>query len=282
MRGSIGPELTFSRFGYELRFVERKHAVQALFDNLQDKSKVHTSSGVVKVESYPDGATVETSDGSLFCGDIVIGADGVHSRVRMEMQRCAEKESPGMDLFPREDGERLEHILLARLILSIAFESSWSGFFGVSNANLGMQQDQGFKTTQKGRSYLGARGPEGTMYWIMFFKNEKKARGTDIPRYNDEDRQRMLAMYENDVVVPGYTFGDLYKAHVQSSIVPLEEGVLKTCFYRRVVLVGDSWHKVSNSNPPVAGIRLTLSRLIQSAGLVEITVFYLLPSWPTS
>lgn len=87
-----------------MRFMERKDAVQTLFDNLRDKSKVHTSSRIVKVESHCDGATVETSDGSVFYGDVVVGADGVHSRVRAEMQRCAEKESPGTDLFPEKDG----------------------------------------------------------------------------------------------------------------------------------------------------------------------------------
>lgn len=112
-----------------------------------------------------------------------------------------------------------------------------------------MQQDQAFKTDQKGRSYLVARGPNDTMFWILFFKNEKKTQGSNIPRYTDDDRERLVAMYEKDVVKSGYTFGDLYKSRIQSSIVPLEEGVLKTCFYRRVVLVGDSWHKVTCPQP---------------------------------
>lgn len=121
--------------------------------------------------------------------------------------------------------------------------------FGVSNTTLDMQQDQAFKTDQKGRSYLVARGPNDTMFWILFFKNEKKTQGSNIPRYTDDDRERLVAMYEKDVVKSGYTFGDLYKSRIQSSIVPLEEGVLKTCFYRRVVLVGDSWHKVTCPQP---------------------------------
>lgn len=91
-----------------MRFMERRYAVQALYDNLRDKSKVLTSSCIMKVESFCDGASVETSDGSVFYGDIVIGADGVHSRVRAEMQRCAEKESPGIDLFPEKDGGSLD------------------------------------------------------------------------------------------------------------------------------------------------------------------------------
>ncbi|KAJ5155343.1 hypothetical protein N7492_008146 [Penicillium capsulatum] len=220
--------------GYRLRFMERRHVIQTLFDNLPCKSKVHTSRGVVKVESHSDGVAVETSDGSVFHGDIVIGADGVHSRVRREMQRCAEKEVPGLNLFPEEH----------------AFESTWSALFGISNTTLGLEQDLGFKSTHKGRSYLTARGPDDTMYWILFFKNEKKTRGSGIPRYTDEDLNRLVAMYENDALNSGHTFGELYKARIQTSLVPLEEGVLKTCFYRRVVLVGDSWHKIH----PISGL----------------------------
>lgn len=85
------------------------------------------------------------------------------------------------------------------------------------------------------------------MYWILFFKNDKKTQGSSIPRYTDEDRERLVAKYENDMLKPGYTFGDLYKAQIKSSLVSLEEGVLKTVFYKRVVLVGDSWHKVNTS-----------------------------------
>lgn len=93
------------RFAYKVRFMERREAVQTIYDNLRDKSKVFTSAGVIKVESDSDGVTVATSDGSVFHGDIVIGADGVHSRVRLEMQRLAGEDSPGKDLFPEKDSE---------------------------------------------------------------------------------------------------------------------------------------------------------------------------------
>jgi hypothetical protein len=46
------------------------------------------------------------------------------------------------------------------------------------------------------------------------------------------------------------TFGDIYKRRIHSALVPLDEGVLKTCFFIRMVLVGDSWHKVN----PLSGL----------------------------
>lgn len=37
-----------------------------------------------------------TDDGSVFTGDLVVGADGIHSRIRSEMWRLAEDIQPGM------------------------------------------------------------------------------------------------------------------------------------------------------------------------------------------
>jgi hypothetical protein len=39
---------------------------------------------------------VRCEDGSVFIGDLVVGADGVHSRTRREMQRIGNEEEPGL------------------------------------------------------------------------------------------------------------------------------------------------------------------------------------------
>jgi hypothetical protein len=122
--------------------------------------------------------------------------------------------------------------------------------FGISKAPEGILQDQVIKNFRKGRSYLCAGGPDNTLYWLLMFKNEKETRGRSVPQYTEEDRQKLVEMCQNDLLRPGMTFGDIYKGRIKSALVPLEEGVLKTCFYRRMVLVGDSWHKVN----PLAGL----------------------------
>lgn len=82
------------------------------------------------------------------------------------------------------------------------------------------------------------------------FKNEQETQGESMPRYTEEDRQRLVELCQDDIIRPGMTFGDIYEGKIQSAIVPLEEGVLKTCFYKRMVLLGDSWHKVN----PLSGL----------------------------
>jgi hypothetical protein len=85
--------------------MDRRKVIETLFENLRDKSKVKTSHSAVKIFCHSEGVEVETADGSLFHGDLVVGADGVHSRVRREMQRIAAEHSPGLDLFPEAHGE---------------------------------------------------------------------------------------------------------------------------------------------------------------------------------
>ncbi|KAF3053971.1 hypothetical protein E8E11_000876 [Didymella keratinophila] len=67
------------RLGYESIFVDRQMIIQILYDNLRDKSKVLTKMGVTKVEQITGGVLVTTDDGNTFRGDVLVGADGIHS-----------------------------------------------------------------------------------------------------------------------------------------------------------------------------------------------------------
>ncbi|KAJ5624456.1 hypothetical protein N7510_000765 [Penicillium lagena] len=220
-------------FGYKMWFMDRQHLIRTLFDNLQDKSRVLTSCPVVKIEWSGSGVEVETTDATVYHGDLVVGADGVHSHVAQEMQRLGDIDTPGIDLLGRDK----------------ALSCSYRCIFGISKNTDGKVRTQFSKSFQYQRSYLFADGPNGTWYWFAFFKNDEKTHGQSIPRYNDEDKEKLAVMYKDDVFQPGLTFGDAYKDRIFSALVALEEGILDTCFYKRIVLTGDAWHKIH----PVTG-----------------------------
>lgn len=88
--------------------------LQVLYENIKDKSKILPKKRVEKVSVTDDGVVVITSDKSSYKGDILIGADGIHSKVREEMWRLANKMSPGW--IPSD-----EHICWFSYILSIVY-----------------------------------------------------------------------------------------------------------------------------------------------------------------
>ena len=79
--------------------------LQVLYENIKDKTKILTSKEVKKVEMTDSGVVVTTSDKCSYKGDILVGADGIHSSVRGEMWRIANEKSPGWIPSNEHSGE---------------------------------------------------------------------------------------------------------------------------------------------------------------------------------
>lgn len=77
-------------FAYPIAFMERRKLLEVLYGLLTDKSKVKVNKAVSKVEKHSkiqDLVQVTTHDGEVYEGNLVVGADGVHSLIRAEMWR---------------------------------------------------------------------------------------------------------------------------------------------------------------------------------------------------
>jgi 2-polyprenyl-6-methoxyphenol hydroxylase-like FAD-dependent oxidoreductase len=77
--------------------------LKILYDNLKYKDRVLTNKRISHVEMSPTGVLVTTEDGSSYSGDILVGGDGVHSKVRQEMWRIASSGASSADAFPPEE-----------------------------------------------------------------------------------------------------------------------------------------------------------------------------------
>ncbi|BBZ39524.1 FAD-dependent oxidoreductase [Mycobacterium conspicuum] len=70
-----------NRLGAPVRMVPRRDLLERLLDGFPTE-RIHCNARVVAVRSAPDAVRVEFQNGSTAEGDVVIGADGLHSVVR--------------------------------------------------------------------------------------------------------------------------------------------------------------------------------------------------------
>lgn len=83
-----------------MMFIARRDLLRILYRNLKSQDKIHTEMRVAEIVQATDGVLVKTTKGETVAGDILIGADGVHSTIRREMWRLAAKLQPGA--FPED------------------------------------------------------------------------------------------------------------------------------------------------------------------------------------
>jgi 2-polyprenyl-6-methoxyphenol hydroxylase-like FAD-dependent oxidoreductase len=83
-----------SSAGYDTRTLNRQLFLQILYNRLPDKSKVFERHRVVDIIEEAESTQVILSDGTKLVGDLVVGADGVHSKVREIMWEKANKTIP--------------------------------------------------------------------------------------------------------------------------------------------------------------------------------------------
>jgi len=131
-----------------------------------------------------------------------------------------------------------------------AIESTYTAVVGVAKDVSEIPVGESVRAYNNHRSYFYQQGCESTgeLYWWLCVKNDKKVKGT-IRGFTAEVKQTMVDKYKNDKVWQNLTFGDLYNKSIYSAVVPLEEYVLEKCFYKNILLTGDSFRKLH----PVTG-----------------------------
>ncbi|KAJ5817131.1 hypothetical protein N7447_009364 [Penicillium robsamsonii] len=238
-------------------FVERCKALEVLHNHVRDKSKLHARTAVVGYEETAQGVTVTAENGEQYHGHILIGADGIHSKVRKLMadkisvtdQSLAKEINEGLSHLPALDRRRAH---LIDTILSTAFTSEYNCIFAVSRNDQFLPDSMVHNVYYDDYSSVAATGVHGLVFWFLFVKASKLTRTPNCPRFTDEDAEKTIQKYGSSLVGPGYTVKDLWDARVKGTMVPLEEGVLKKWSHNRVVLMGDSVHKAT-VNPGLGG-----------------------------
>ncbi|GME57463.1 fad binding domain protein [Neofusicoccum parvum] len=219
---------TVGRFGYPMLFFDRRALIEILYNHIQRKDKVLTSKRVKSVEEHADKVTVTTEDGSIFEGDLAIGADGMHSTVRQQIERQTSGTCKlRTDTLPADYG----------------------AIFGISRGPSKVEKGSVTIATNKGSSCFIASGPDDKTYFALFVGLGKTYYGDNVPCRGKIDEARIVKDHLNDAVTETCKFSDIYNDAVVSVCTPLHEYVIENWHTQRCMLIGDSVHKFN----PIAG-----------------------------
>ncbi|CZR66819.1 uncharacterized protein PAC_16720 [Phialocephala subalpina] len=219
-----------ARHGYRSLFMERETVLRKMYETISDKSKVLTSQRCDSIIHTEKEVTVKCTNGKEYKGDIVVGADGVHSLVRSEMRRYADAET---DELTKNDRKSLS--------------AEYSCLFGISKAVDGIKEGDVHRAYDKDLSFLIIGGINAT-YFFVFKKLAQRYFTPDIPSFSKSDANAFADDYTNYVIggTKGITkFGDVWENRKSSCLVPIEEAHNETWTWGRFACIGDSIHKVT-------------------------------------
>ncbi|KAB8216022.1 hypothetical protein BDV33DRAFT_207725 [Aspergillus novoparasiticus] len=215
------------RYGYGLLFFDRQKLLEILHDTIKHKDRVLLNKKVSDIDLIDGGVNVTTADGSVYTGTLVVGADGIHSKVRSLMRDLGNKLQPGY--FPAKEEDNVP--------------CYYRCSFGIAQHVPGWVAGEQNIVMGNGQSQLVVSGPEGRVYWFLFDKLPQAKYGKDIPKYTKEDEAEFVKQNYNLPITRNVTFGHVFDKRLSSTLTPLHEIVYQKWFFKRIITFGDSAHK---------------------------------------
>ncbi|KAF2835087.1 FAD/NAD(P)-binding domain-containing protein [Patellaria atrata CBS 101060] len=237
------PSMLGIRHGYEGAFLDRQLVLQALHKHVRERNRIYCNKKVTHVDHLLDGITVYCTDGTSYHGSIVVGADGVRSKIREEMWRMADEQEPGA--IPLKD--------------RVALTTEFKCLFGFSTPVKQVEEGMYDVVYAQGKSLMFIAG-KGKTYFFLFEQMDRVYSVDEIPRFTKSDAKAFAEKHGNLGLFPNrsVTFSDVWRNRQFYTLTATEEANFERWTWGRFVCAGDSAHKDRTFNPSSSDITNTL------------------------
>ncbi|KAF4990930.1 hypothetical protein FGRMN_8168 [Fusarium graminum] len=216
--------------GYDTKTLDRQVFLRQLYDLLPDKSHVYERAHVEEIIEEDSLVRVILADGREIVGDVVVGSDGVHSKVREIMWEKANTKFPGMITVE----EKRAMVTQYNAIVMASSPVPGLGFHDME------------VTSNDGYSFLLLCQPD----WVSVIVHNKLSKDQECTwptrrRYSEADMEALANSIAERPITDTVVFGEIWKRRLKAQMISLEEGVLQHWTFGRIVLAGDAVHKVT-------------------------------------
>ena len=224
--------------------MDRHFLLQTLFNRISDKGKTLLAKRVSRIGHSRDHVSVQCSDGTTYTGNVVVGADGVHSIVRNEMWRhmsVADPTSLMKNERTRESRLPINPTMLKRIPVMYA---DYACMYGVSRPTKNLAVGTFDRVVGKDLSFLHSVDKSGRVFWFVFKKLDRRYHVPNVPKFTKGDSEVLGQQCLSKQMTDSVTFGDLWNNRIMSTLVPLEEAWHDHWTWGRFACIGDAIHKV--------------------------------------
>lgn len=128
---------------------------------------------------------------------------------------------------------------------SIGLTAEFRCIFGISSAIPGLNLGEQVNALFDGLTIVTIHGKDGRIYWFVIQKLDKKYVYPNCPRYTSHDTSVAAEEMRKTVFYKDITFGRLWKNRETASMTVLEKNTFQNWSHGRLVLIGDSVHKMT-------------------------------------
>ncbi|KAJ9296677.1 hypothetical protein DTO271G3_4876 [Paecilomyces variotii] len=247
------PRVLQDEFHWPIVFLERRILLKAIYNHIQNKDKIHSHAAVLEYDQDADGVVVTTSAGVSYRGDILVGADGIHSQIRTLMSKHSEetkeplsKETNNSTISP--NNTKLALYLSKSLIQTKPdFVTEFQILFGIAHyeptASWLADGHTAYLIHGDNHSAIVIKTGPDRVFWFLMNKIKRTEYDyTNRLRYTQEDAQALIDERGGLLIVPGHPIRELWDSRITATLVPMEDGIVKKWNDgKRVLLIGDSF-----------------------------------------